>query len=132
MDTILDVPTYIATPEKPNGNVVLYFPDVWGMSSNAQLLMDGFAEAGFLALGMDYFRGVSQPSSSSKTPSRLSIIFHSEFLTWHGGPDMSYRTQLVNIAPIKAILSQKVSTTPLGAQSTSISLWRMYPNGQTQ
>ncbi|KAJ4389050.1 hypothetical protein N0V93_006512 [Gnomoniopsis smithogilvyi] len=57
MDTILDVPTYIATPEKANGHVVLYFPDVWGMSSNAQLLMDGFAEAGFLALGMDYFRG---------------------------------------------------------------------------
>lgn len=58
METILDVPTYIARPEKANGHVVLYFPDVWGMSSNAQLLMDGFADAGFLALGMDYFRGV--------------------------------------------------------------------------
>lgn len=58
MDTVMDVPTYLATPDKPNGHVVLYFPDVWGMSNNAQLLMDGFADAGFLTLGMDYFRGV--------------------------------------------------------------------------
>lgn len=57
-ETIIDVPTYVATPEKPNGHVVLYFPDVWGLSGNAQLLMDGFADAGFLTLGMDYFRGV--------------------------------------------------------------------------
>lgn len=60
IETLLgDVPTYIATPDKPNGHAVLYFPDVWGMSVNAQLLMDGFADAGFLTLGMDYFRGVS-------------------------------------------------------------------------
>lgn len=60
LETILDVPTYVATPtpERANGHIVLYFPDVWGMSSNAQLLMDGFADAGFLTLGMDYFRGV--------------------------------------------------------------------------
>lgn len=58
METILDVPTYVATPARPNGHVVLYLPDVWGMSVNAQLLMDGFADAGFLTLGMDYFRGV--------------------------------------------------------------------------
>lgn len=62
METILDTPTYLATPEKPNGHVVLYFPDVWGMSVNAQLLMDGFADAGFLTLGMDYFRGVRIPT----------------------------------------------------------------------
>ncbi|PSR79525.1 hypothetical protein BD289DRAFT_485529, partial [Coniella lustricola] len=59
METIEDTPTYIATPaaDKANGHVVLYFPDVWGMSVNAQLLMDGFADAGFLTFGMDYFRG---------------------------------------------------------------------------
>ncbi|KAH8754332.1 dienelactone hydrolase [Diaporthe sp. PMI_573] len=59
LETILDVPTYVArpTPERANGHIVLYFPDVWGMSNNAQLLMDCFADAGFLTLGMDYFRG---------------------------------------------------------------------------
>jgi len=60
MEDVLEVPTYISQPEdgKANGHVVLYFPDVWGISVNSQLLMDGFADAGFLALGMDYFRGV--------------------------------------------------------------------------
>lgn len=60
LETILDVPTYVSkpTPERANGHIVLYFPDVWGMSTNAQLLMDAFADAGFLTLGMDYFRGV--------------------------------------------------------------------------
>lgn len=64
METIVETPTYVATPEQPNGHVVLYFPDVWGMSSNAQLLMDGFADAGFLTLGMDYFRGVRDLKNS--------------------------------------------------------------------
>lgn len=60
LETILDVPTYVAspTPEKANGHIVLYFPDVWGISNNAKLLMDSFADAGFLTCGMDYFRGV--------------------------------------------------------------------------
>ncbi|OAA68281.1 dienelactone hydrolase [Niveomyces insectorum RCEF 264] len=54
------VPTYVARPPDgvpANGHVVLYFPDVWGLSINAKLLIDGFAAAGFTALGMDYFRG---------------------------------------------------------------------------
>lgn len=61
LQTILDdVPTYVSrpAPEKANGHIILYFPDVWGMSKNAQLLMDAFADAGFLTLGMDYFKGV--------------------------------------------------------------------------
>lgn len=59
IESILDIPTYIARPDPAtnNGHVVLYFPDVWGLSPNAQLLLDGFADAGFLALGMDYFCG---------------------------------------------------------------------------
>ncbi|KAG6356521.1 hypothetical protein INS49_015909 [Diaporthe citri] len=59
LETILDVPTYVSrpTPERANGHIILYFPDIWGMSNNAQLLMDAFADAGFLTLGMDYFRG---------------------------------------------------------------------------
>ncbi|KAK0610603.1 Alpha/Beta hydrolase protein [Bombardia bombarda] len=59
VEEILNVPTYVVKPseEKANGHVVLYFPDVWGISNNACLLLDGFADAGYLALGMDYFRG---------------------------------------------------------------------------
>ncbi|CEL04561.1 Putative Dienelactone hydrolase [Aspergillus calidoustus] len=58
-ETIADVTTYISTPpkDKANGHVLLYFPDVWGMFPNGLLVMDAFADAGFLTLGLDYFRG---------------------------------------------------------------------------
>lgn len=60
-ETIADVDTYIATPAegKANGHILLYFPDVWGFFNNGFLVMDGFADRGFLTLGLDYFRGVS-------------------------------------------------------------------------
>jgi hypothetical protein len=60
-ETIADVETYISTPPegKANGHVLLYFPDVWGMFPNGLLVMDAFADAGYLVLGLDYFRGVS-------------------------------------------------------------------------
>ena len=50
----------MATPAagKANGNIVLYFQDVFGLFTNGQLIMDGFAEAGYLVFGPDYFRGV--------------------------------------------------------------------------
>ncbi|KAJ5698351.1 hypothetical protein N7462_000356 [Penicillium macrosclerotiorum] len=53
------VETYMIQPEasKANGNILLYFPDVWGMFTNGLLVMDGFADAGYLVLGLDYFRG---------------------------------------------------------------------------
>lgn len=59
---IADVKTYIAKPPlgKANGNILLYFPDVWGMFPNGLLVMDAFAQAGYLTLGLDYFRGVSE------------------------------------------------------------------------
>lgn len=59
--TIAGVETYVAEPpmDKANGHVVLYFPDVWGFFTNGFLVMDGFADAGFLTLGLDYFQGVS-------------------------------------------------------------------------
>ncbi|KAK5664062.1 hypothetical protein OQA88_276 [Cercophora sp. LCS_1] len=59
VEDILDIPTYISRPsaDKANGHIVLYFPDVWGLSNNASLLMDGYADAGYLVLGIDYFRG---------------------------------------------------------------------------
>lgn len=58
--TIAEIETYISRPlgERWNGNVVLYFPDVYGFFTNGLLIMDGFAEAGYLTLGVDYFRGV--------------------------------------------------------------------------
>jgi hypothetical protein len=60
LSEIAGVQTYVATPPagKANGNIVLYFPDVFGLFTNGQLIMDGFAEAGYLVLGPDYFRGV--------------------------------------------------------------------------
>ncbi|KAF2023466.1 NAD(P)-binding protein [Setomelanomma holmii] len=58
-ETIAEVETYISEPpsSKANGNVLLYFPDVWGMFSNGLLVMDAFADAGYIVLGLDYFRG---------------------------------------------------------------------------
>ncbi|KAI4593148.1 hypothetical protein KJ359_010072 [Pestalotiopsis sp. 9143b] len=51
--------TYLSEPPegKVNGHILLYFPDVWGMATNGLLIMDGFADAGFLVLSPDYFRG---------------------------------------------------------------------------
>ncbi|KAK1975555.1 dienelactone hydrolase [Colletotrichum cereale] len=63
VEDILGAPTYVVRPSDvknappANGHVVLYFPDVWGLSVNARCLLDGFAAAGYTALGMDYFRG---------------------------------------------------------------------------
>lgn len=59
--TIADVETYISRPNSShaNGNILLYFPDVWGLFKNGLLVVDAFADAGYLVLGLDYFRGVS-------------------------------------------------------------------------
>jgi len=58
--TVAGIETYVVEPPqgKANGHIVLYFPDVWGFFNNGFLVMDGFADAGFLTLGLDYFRGV--------------------------------------------------------------------------
>lgn len=57
---IAGVETYISRPATgtENGHILLYFPDVWGMFPNSLLVMDAFADAGYLVLGLDYFRGV--------------------------------------------------------------------------
>lgn len=54
------VETYISQPAAgtENGHILLYFPDLWGMFLNGLLVMDAFADAGYLVLGLDYFRGV--------------------------------------------------------------------------
>ncbi|KAB8263541.1 hypothetical protein BDV32DRAFT_161729 [Aspergillus pseudonomiae] len=56
--TVAGVETYISKPlGNANGRILLYFPDVWGMFPNGLLVMDAFADAGYLVLGLDYFRG---------------------------------------------------------------------------
>jgi len=59
-ETIADLESYVSEPPEgvqPNGNVILYFPDVWGFFTNGLLVMDAFADAGYLVLGIEYFRG---------------------------------------------------------------------------
>lgn len=55
------IKTYVSRPpvQKANNHILLYFPDVWGFFPNGFLIMDGFANAGYLVLGLDYFRDVN-------------------------------------------------------------------------
>lgn len=59
-ERLADVETYISKPEpsKTNGHILLYFPDVFGFFTNALLVCDSYARAGYTVLGMDYFNGV--------------------------------------------------------------------------
>jgi hypothetical protein len=59
-EAVAGVETYISRPKADyaNGHILFYFPDVWGMFPNGLLVMDAFADAGYLVLGLDYFRGV--------------------------------------------------------------------------
>ena len=81
-ETIADVETYIVKPHpsKANGHILLYFPDVWGMFPNGLLVMDGFADAGYLTLGLDYFRGVCRRSQPR--------LYRAYLLTWYLGSGM--------------------------------------------
>ncbi|KAJ1334954.1 dienelactone hydrolase family protein [Microdochium nivale] len=53
------VDTYVARPAagKANGNILLFFPDAFGLHINNFLMMDAYAECGYLTLGVDYFLG---------------------------------------------------------------------------
>ncbi|KAF3402485.1 hypothetical protein DPV78_004272 [Talaromyces pinophilus] len=53
------VDTYVATPHPKvaNGNVLLFFPDAFGLHINSNLMMDAYAACGYLTLGVDYFLG---------------------------------------------------------------------------
>lgn len=54
------VDTYKAIPDPKvaNGNVLLFFPDAFGLHINGKLMMDAYASCGYLTLGVDYFLGV--------------------------------------------------------------------------
>ena len=60
IEQIEGVDTYVATPDAStsNGNVVIFFPDAFGLHMNNMLMMDAFASCGYLTLGVDYFLGV--------------------------------------------------------------------------
>ena len=76
-ETIYGVETYVSRPPDlvRNGNILLYFPDVWGMFPNGLLVMDSFASVGYLTIGLDYFRGVrSLVSLLRSLPNRTSRI----------------------------------------------------------
>ncbi|KAF2994369.1 hypothetical protein E8E13_001534 [Curvularia kusanoi] len=69
IEEIEGVPTYVAKPnaDTANGNVLLYFPDAFGLHINSFLMMDAFASCGYLVLGVDYFLG-DAVTKYSKTP----------------------------------------------------------------
>lgn len=109
-ETIADVETYISTPPegKANGNILLYFPDVWGMFPNGLLVMDAFADAGYLVLGLDYFRGVRlqflfppihypflylvnlRAATNSPCPQQDPVWKHRKNRLDHSAPDFDY------------------------------------------
>lgn len=45
-ETIAGVDTYVVSPNpgKSNGHILFYYADVYGMFTNAQLVMDEFAD----------------------------------------------------------------------------------------
>jgi len=72
--TIAGVDTYVSRPasKKRNGHILLYFPDVWGFFLNGFLVMDRFADSGYLVLGLDCVRGVGGISYPNLSRRRLT------------------------------------------------------------
>ncbi|KAI0658274.1 alpha/beta-hydrolase [Cubamyces menziesii] len=62
LEYIAGVNTYIARPTSGNvDKIILFFSDVYGaLYTNSQLVMDYWAESGYLVLGLDYFEGDSK------------------------------------------------------------------------
>lgn len=60
LEQIGGLETYVSQPDasNANGNILLFFPDAFGLCAKNYLLMDRFAALGYLVLGVDYFMGV--------------------------------------------------------------------------
>jgi hypothetical protein len=60
IESINGVDTYVSkpNPDTANNNIILFFPDAFGLHINSFLMMDSFAACGYLVLGVDYFLGV--------------------------------------------------------------------------
>lgn len=67
-EQVKDLETYVArpSPDKDNGNVIIYYPDVFGFFTNGLLIMDEMADAGYTTIGIDYFQGVSDEACLSR------------------------------------------------------------------
>ncbi|KAI0714662.1 alpha/beta-hydrolase [Earliella scabrosa] len=61
VENVAGVETYVARPTSgSNSKIILFFGDVYGpMYVNSQLIMDYWAENGYLVVGLDYFEGDS-------------------------------------------------------------------------
>lgn len=127
-ETIANVETYISVPpaSKANGNVLLYFPDVWGMFPNGLLVMDAFASAGYTVLGLDYFRGVR---ISAFSPFFFSILITFRFFFRVLTERSFFRIPYGNIARIGTIKVIRGLTTRLGKENTLRSLTRRCRDG---
>ncbi|KAM6496810.1 Alpha/Beta hydrolase fold [Amanita muscaria] len=64
-ENIGGVNCYVATPtgEYPKDRVLLYLADALGLHFNAQLLMDDYANNGYMTIGPDYLYGEPVPES---------------------------------------------------------------------
>lgn len=117
---VADIDTYVARPsaERANGHILLYFPDVWGFFANGFLVMDGFADAGYLTVSLDYFRGVRRPLCLARSFVLL------------GRADVVYcRIRCGSIARTVMIGAIRLLTTRSGSGSISPLLMKQYLGG---
>lgn len=76
IEQIGGVDTYVAIPDpaRANGNVLLFFPDAFGLHVNSFLMMDAFAACGYLTLGVDYFLGVRATDQNLHARELTSLV----------------------------------------------------------
>ena len=67
--------TYVSPPDasNANGNILLFFPDAFGLCAKNYLLMDRFAALGYLVLGVDYFMGVCTQVQALRDPQLIYL-----------------------------------------------------------
>ncbi|RPD64754.1 alpha/beta-hydrolase [Lentinus tigrinus ALCF2SS1-6] len=73
VETVAGVETYVARPaDGSTKKIILFFADVYGpLYINAQLIMDYWADNGYLVIGLDYFEG----DSMQKYPDRSKLDY---------------------------------------------------------
>ncbi|KAJ4490760.1 Alpha/Beta hydrolase protein [Lentinula aciculospora] len=67
---------YVGTPSKnyDQSRAILYLPDAFGMQLiNNQLIVDSFADNGFLTIGVDYFDGDPFPENALDPGSQITF-----------------------------------------------------------
>ncbi|KAI0756159.1 alpha/beta-hydrolase [Daedaleopsis nitida] len=74
IEVVENVKTYVARPaDGSNSKVVIFFGDVYGpLYINSQLIMDYWADNGYLVVGLDYFEG----DSMQEHPDREAFDFN--------------------------------------------------------